>query len=90
MKVVMLIPALMLENNRKANHAAMQYAKEHYHIDEFVVNDAEYLDTDYEEGFTYIGHHAERQGFVRTRNQLLEWFITATQTTQCGWMQTAG
>ena len=77
MKVVMLIPALMLENNRKANHAAMQYAKEHYHIDEFVVNDAEYLDTDYEEGFTYIGHHAERQGFVRTRNQLLEWFYNS-------------
>lgn len=76
-KIVMLIPALMLENNRKANHAAMAYAKDYYPVDEFIVNDAEFLPDDYREGFTYIGHHAERQGFVKTRNQLLEYFYNS-------------
>ena len=41
MKVVMLIPCLMLPNNRRANHSAMAFAKEHYNVDAFVVNDAE-------------------------------------------------
>ena len=78
MKIVMLIPCLMLPNNRKANQRAMRYAKEFYTgIDEFVVNDQEFLESDYEEGFTYIGHHKERQGFVNTRNQLLEWFYNS-------------
>lgn len=77
MKVVLLIPALMLNNNRKANHTAMAYALDNYPVDEIVVNDAEFRDDDYREGFTYIGHHKERQGFVKTRNQLLEWFYNS-------------
>lgn len=74
MKVIMLMPCLMLRNNRKANHAAMEYAKQHYPVDEIVVNDAEFLPEDYREGFKYIGHHTERQGFVKTRNELLKYF----------------
>lgn len=77
MKIAMLIPCLMLDNNRKANHAAMQYAKENYDVDAFIVNDAEFAESDYREGFQYIGHHTERQGFVKTRNQLLEWFYNS-------------
>ena len=49
MKVIMLMPCLMLHNNRKANHAAMEYAKQHYPVDEIVVNDAEFLPEDYRE-----------------------------------------
>lgn len=77
MKIVMLIPCLMLDNNRAANHKAMRYAKENYAVDEIVVNDQCFSETDYEDGFTYIGHHEERQGFVRGRNQLLEWFYNS-------------
>lgn len=78
MKVVMLIPCLMLQNNREANKKLMRFAKEYYKgIDEFIVNDQEFIDSDYEEGFTYIGHHKERQGFVNTRNQLLEYFYNS-------------
>lgn len=77
MKVVMLTPCLMLDNNRAANHKALRYAKENYGVDEIVVNDQCFLETDYEEGFTYIGHHSERQGFVKGRNQLLEWFYNS-------------
>lgn len=77
MKVVLLVPALMLDNNRKANHTAMSYAIEHYPVDEIIVNDAEFREDDYREGFHYIGHHRERQGFVKTRNQLLEYFYNS-------------
>lgn len=77
MKVVMLIPALMLENNRKANHSAMAYAKEFYPVDEFIVNDQCFVEDDYKGGFTYIGHHRERQGFVKGRNQLLDYFYNS-------------
>ena len=75
MKVVMLIPCLMLDNNRKANHKAMQYAKEHYAVDEFIVNDQEFDESDYVEGFTYLHKsYTPRAGFVNTRNQLLKAF----------------
>lgn len=74
MKVVLLIPCLMLDNNRAANMKALRYAKENYGVDEIVVNDQCFDATDYEPGVTYIGHHSQRQGFVKGRNQLLEWF----------------
>ncbi len=77
MKVVMLIPCLMLPNNKEANHDAMAFAQKHYPVDEFIVNDAEFDISDYKKGFTYIGHHKERQGFVKTRNQLLEYFYNS-------------
>ena len=76
MKVVLLIPCLMLDNNRKVNNEAMEYAKQ-YGCNEIVVNDSEFLPEDYKTDFKYIGYHKERQGFVKTRNQLLEWFYNS-------------
>ena len=76
-KVIMLTPALMLENNRKANYDAMQYSKENYGLDEYVVYDQEFEERDYKEGFTYIGHQEKRQGFVKPRNELLKYFYNS-------------
>lgn len=78
MKIAMLIPCLMTDNNREVNKKAMEYAKQYYSgIDEFVVNDQEFKPEDYLDGFTYIGHHDKRIGFVAARNQLLDWFYTS-------------
>lgn len=76
-KIMLLMPALMLENNRKANMDAMKYALENYAVDEFVVYDQEFQESDYIEGFTYIGHQKERQGFVKPRNELLKYFYNS-------------
>lgn len=75
-KIVMLTPSLMLENNRKLNNVALDFALMHYDVDLIVINDQEYLPSDYrdEERILYIGKHEKRQGFVKGRNQLLEWF----------------
>lgn len=77
MKVVMLIPCLMLENNRKANKKALRLAKEKYGADAYVINDQMFDSSDYEEGFEYIGHHEGRAGFVNARNELLKWFYNS-------------
>ncbi len=72
------MPCLMLSNNRKANHKAMSYAKEFYDVDEIVVNDQEFDDSDYRDGFTYLhGKYAQRAGFVTARNQLLAYFYNS-------------
>jgi len=63
----------MVENNRKANYEAMEFAKS-YGADEIVVYDQEFQSYDYLKGFTYIGHQSKRRGFVRPRNELLDWF----------------
>ena len=55
----------------------MEYGKTHYPVDEFIVNDQEFMPQDYKPGFTYIGKHKERQGFVKGRNQLLEYFYNS-------------
>ena len=73
MKICILIPCLMAENNRKANYEAMELAKT-YGADEIVVYDQEFEPQDYRKGFTYIGHQERRQGFVKPRNELLRWF----------------
>lgn len=72
----MLMPVLMVEGNRKINMKALNHAIKYYNVDKIVINDQEFLDTDYveHEKVEYIGHHKERQGFVKARNQLLEWF----------------
>lgn len=67
----------MQANNRVANHASMQYAKEHYGLDEYIVNDQGFDEIDFREGWTYIGHHKEGQGFTKARNQLLKWFYNS-------------
>lgn len=75
MKIVMLVPCLMLETNRKANHKALRYAKEHYAVDEIVICDQEFDEADYEEGYSYLFHkYTPRLGFVEARNALLKHF----------------
>jgi len=75
-KICILIPCLMVENNRKANYEAMEFAKT-YGADEIVVYDQEFKQEDYFNGFTYIGHQRHRQGFVKARNELLRWFYNS-------------
>lgn len=75
-KIVLLMPMLMLDNNRKANNAAVDFALEHYTVDMIAINDQEFEDYDYGEDsrIQYIGRHRERRGFVNGRNDLLRWF----------------
>lgn len=79
MKIVMLMPCLMLENNRKVNNQALDYALEHYNVDLIAINDQEFKDYDYREDsrIQYIGRHPERRGFVNARNDLLRWFYSS-------------
>ena len=76
-KVVMLIPCLMRDYNREANHKAMAYALQNYELDEYVVDAQEFSPEDYREGFTYIGHHSKGVGLVKARNELLDWFYNS-------------
>ena len=73
MKICILIPCLMLENNRSINHAAMEETKS-FGADAIIVYDQEFEESDYRSGFTYIGHQKKRKGFVTPRNELLRWF----------------
>lgn len=76
-KIVLLMPMLMLDNNRKENNAALDYALEHYDVDLIAINAQEFKEYDYRRmhnKICYIEEHAKRQGFVKSRNQLLEWF----------------
>lgn len=77
-KICMLTPCLMLENNRKHNLKAQKYALENYKgIDKFIIYDQSYEDGDYIDGIEYIGHQKERQGFVKSRNELLKYFYNS-------------
>ena len=78
MKIMLLTPCLMLENNREYNLKAQKYALENYkNIDKFVIYDQSYKESDYLNGYTYIGHQKERQGFVKSRNELLKYFYNS-------------
>lgn len=78
-KIVLLMPVLMLDNNRKVNHIALDFALEHYTVDMIAINDQEFKDYDYREDarIQYIGRHSERRGFVNGRNDLLRWFYNS-------------
>ena len=78
-KIVLLMPMLMLDNNRKANNDALDYALKHYTVDMIAINDQEFKDYDYREDsrIQYIGRHKERRGFVNGRNDLLRWFYNS-------------
>lgn len=78
MKIVLLVPALMLDTNRKQNNRALDWALTHYHVDKVVINAQEFKDSDYREDprIEYIKNE-KRQGFVNARNQLLEWFYSS-------------
>lgn len=78
MKIVMLIPCLMLETNRDKNLEAQQFALDNYKgLDEIVVYDQCYKESDYLDGITYIGHQTKGKGFIEPRNKLLEWFYNS-------------
>lgn len=76
-KIMLLTPALMLDNNREANKNAMQYSLDNYSIDEFVCYDQEFKEEDYIDGYNYIGHKEKREGFVKPRNELLKYFYNS-------------
>lgn len=78
-KICLLVPALMQDNNREVNMSSLSWALEHYAVDLIVVNDQEFKEEDYIESdkILYIGKHKEAQGFVKGRNQLLEWFYNS-------------
>lgn len=76
----MLVPTLMISTNRELNNKALDYALEHYDMDIIVINNQEFNADDYRfkrkikylhEGWTL------RQGFINSRNQLLEWFYAS-------------
>lgn len=78
MKIMLLMPCLMLETNRKANLKAQKYALERYKgIDKFVIYDQCYEESDYLDGYEYIGHAKEKMGFITPRNELLKYFYNS-------------
>lgn len=75
MKIMLLMPCLMLENNRQKNLEAQKFALENYKgIDKFVIYDQCYQKNDYLTGVTYIGNKKDKQGFITPRNDLLKYF----------------
>lgn len=69
----------MIERNRKENNKALDYALEHYDMDLIAINDQEFQDYDFRDDkrIKYVGGYKERQGIVRARNQILEWFYNS-------------
>ena len=76
-KIMCLIPCLMLPNNRDINKKAMDSNYTHLKLDEYVVYDQCFEDSDLDDRFTYIGHAKERMGWVLPRNKLLEYFYNS-------------
>lgn len=76
-KIMCLIPCLMLPNNRDINKKAMDSNYTHLKLDEYVVYDQCFEETDLDDRFTYIGHAKERMGWVLPRNKLLEYFYNS-------------
>lgn len=74
MKIMTLSPSLMMENNRAYNDRATTFLMDYVPADKFVIYDQEFKETDYREGIEYIGLQKERQGFVKPRNALLDYF----------------
>jgi hypothetical protein len=75
--IIQLTPCLMLENNREVNHRYLNYAKDNYGLDDIIIYDQEFKESDFEKDFTYIGNQSKRQGFVKPRNELLKWFYNS-------------
>ena len=78
MKIMLLMPCLMLENNREKNIEAQKFALENYKgIDKFVIYDQCYTEKDYLQGVTYIGNTKYKEGFIKPRNELLKYFYNS-------------
>lgn len=76
-KIMCLIPCLMLPNNREINKKAIESNYEHLKLDEYVIYDQCFDDTDVDTRYTYIGHAKERMGWVVPRNELLKYFYNS-------------
>lgn len=77
-KIMMLVPCLMLDTNREKNIEAQKYMiKKYKGIDKYVVYDQCYTKEDKLNGIKYIGNQKERQGFIKSRNELLKYFYNS-------------
>lgn len=77
-KIMLLMPCLMLDTNREKNIEAQKYMLEKYKgIDQFVIYDQCYEKNDILNGITYIGKQKEKQGFIKSRNELLKYFYNS-------------
>lgn len=77
-KIMLLMPCLMLETNRQKNIEAQKYMLENYKgIDEYVIYDQCYNEEDMLKGIKYIGKQKEGQGFIKSRNELLNYFYNS-------------
>lgn len=77
MKICVLIPVYMTDNSRDINLANLRKLKdsEFKYVDEVVICDQCFIDSDYIEGFTYLGPFGKLpNGVYDARNKLLEWF----------------
>lgn len=73
-KVVALIPCYMKDNTRSKNISCLTRFRDTFDFDCFTVYDQGFKESDYLEGFNYIGHQPTGVGFVEPRNSLLKWF----------------
>lgn len=76
-KIMALIPCLMLSNNRDINKKSIVSNYELLGLDQFVIYDQCFDDSDFDSRFTYIGHAKERMGWVLPRNELLSYFYNS-------------
>lgn len=72
-KVMLLVPCLMLDTNRKRNKNCIDAARR-LEFDKVVVCAQQFQESDKTDGVEYIGNHAEGIGFVKARNELLKFF----------------
>lgn len=77
MKITGLVPCLMQDNNREVNMKYLSYAKDKYHLDNICVYAQCFKESDYLNGFQYIGNKDTKQGFIVPRNELLKEFYNS-------------
>lgn len=75
-KIVLLMPALMLDYMRDDYNKALDYALEHYGVDKIVIFAQAFQDMDYrdDDRIEYIGKLEKGLGIMKARNGLLNWF----------------
>ena len=76
-KIMALIPCLMLPNNREINHKSLVKNYTQLELDEYVIYDQCFEESDFDPRFTYIGHADKRMGWVLPRNELLKYFYNS-------------
>ena len=84
-KILMLSPCLMLDNNRAYNNRCKERNLEEIQPDAYAVYDQCFLESDFDDRVTYIGHQQERKGWVISRNALLKYFYNSNYD-YCFWI----